>query len=195
MSIVSINFNFAPHKNIIMKLCERNNFYEGDIYFEIFKDFPPEIKNSGIKLLGEDEYNKRSNEQIKKAFGGLESFGYFITIEEEGKKKVSGFIIYNIEIEIKKSYLLFILIDKKYQKNGLGSELINKYIKDVEDKMIIYASVKIENREVSNFYKKFGFDNHSNLIEYIKGKYEMLHYIPKKSLKVLLVLKCLSNKK
>ena len=40
MSIVSINFNFAPHKNIIMKLCERNNFYEGDIYFEIFKDFP-----------------------------------------------------------------------------------------------------------------------------------------------------------
>ena len=121
--------------------------------------------------------------------------GYFITIEEEGKKKVSGFIIYNIEIEIKKSYLLFILIDKKYQKNGLGTELINKYIKDVEEKMILYASVKIENREVSNFYKKFGFDNHSNLIEYIKGKYEMLHYIPKKSLKVLLVLKCLSNKK
>ena len=32
-------------------------------------------------------------------------------------------------------------------------------------------------------------------LSYIKGKYEMLHYIPKKSLKVLLVLKCLSNKK
>jgi len=189
MSTVPFNFNFAPHKNIIMRLCERNNFYEDDIYFELFKDFPPKIKKSVIELLGQDEYNKRLNKQLEKSFSGLESFGYFITIEEEGKKKVAGFIIYNIELAVKKSYLLFILIDKKYQKNGLGSELINKYIKDVEDKMIIYASVKIENREVSNFYKKFGFDNHSNLIENTKGKYEMLHYIPKKSLKVLLLLK------
>ena len=185
MSTVPINFNFEPHKNIIMRLCERNNFYEDDIYFELFKDFPHKIKKSVIELLGQDEYNKRLNEQLEKSFSGLESFGYFITIEEEGKKKVAGFIIYNIELAVKKSYLLFILIDKKYQKNGLGSELINKYIKDVEDKMIIYASVKIENREVSNFYKKFGFDNNSNLIENTKGKYEMLHYITKKSLKVI----------
>jgi len=189
MSIVPINFNFAPHKNIIMKLCERNNFYEADVYFELFKDCPPEIKNNMIKLIGKNEYKKNLDKQIKKTFGGLESSGYFITIEEEGRKKVAGFIIYNIEIEVKKSYLLFILIDKKKQKNGLGSELINKYIKDVEEQMLIYASVKIENREISNFYKKFGFDNYSNLIENIKGKYEMLHYIPEKSLKVLSLVK------
>jgi ribosomal protein S18 acetylase RimI-like enzyme len=194
MSIVPINFNFTPHKNIIMKLCERNKFYEGDVYLELFRDFPQKIKNNVIKLLGEDEYKQILNKQNKKTFDGLESFGYFITIEEEGKKKVVGFIIYNIELEFKKSYLLFMLIDKKYQKNGLGTELINKYIKDVEEKMIIYASVKIENREVSNFYKKFKFDNHSNLIENIKGKYEMLYYFPKKSLEVLLSLKCLTNK-
>jgi ribosomal protein S18 acetylase RimI-like enzyme len=192
MSIIPINFNFSPHKNIIMKLCKRNNFYEDDIYLEIFKDFPPEIKNNVIKLLGEDEYKKNLDKQNKKTFDGLESFGYFITIEEEGKKKVAGFIIYNVELKVKKSYLLFILIDKKYQKNGLGTELINKYIKDIEEQMIIYASVKIENREIKNFYKKFGFDNHSNLIENIKENYEMLHYIPKKSLKLLLFLKRLS---
>jgi len=85
--------------------------------------------------------------------------------------------------------LLFILIDKKYQNNGFGTKLLDKYIQDIEEKKLLYATVKIENEIVGNFYKKFGFDNHSNLIESEIGKYQLLHYIPKPALQALNTIK------
>jgi ribosomal protein S18 acetylase RimI-like enzyme len=171
VSISNINLQFEPHREIIMRLCKRNKFYENDVYVEIYRDLPPAIKNIVIETRGINEYNKC----IEELFAGLESFGYFITIEEAGKKKVIGFIIYNIEKKMKKSYLLFTLIDKKYQKNRFGTKLLNKYIETIRENKLLCASVKIENKEVATFYKKFGFEN---LINSVECRYEVLHFIP-----------------
>ena len=190
MSISPINFNFEPHREIIMKLCDRNNFHKEDVYIQIYRDMSPVFKKIVIDLRGINEYNTN----IENMFLGLESSGYFITIEEDCKKKVVGFVIYNIEQATQKSYLLFILIDKKYQNNGFGTKLLDKYIQDIEEKKILYATVKIENEIVGNFYKKIGFDNHSNLIESEIGKYQLLHYIPKPALQTLNIIKQFTTK-
>jgi ribosomal protein S18 acetylase RimI-like enzyme len=186
MSITNINLSSNAHKEIIMKLCDRNKFYKEDVYIEINRDFPPAFKEIQIKLFGISEYNKK----IDGIFKGLEHFGYFITVEENSRKKVVGFIIYNIEKIQNKSYLSFILIDKKYQKNSFGTKLVNKYIKEVEEKKLFCATVKVENELVANFYHKFGFDKHSDLIETeVDEKYEILHYFPKGSAKALKLIK------
>ena len=190
MSISPINLNSQHHREIIMKLCDRNNFHKEDVYIEIYRDLPPVFKKMSIDLTGVTEYNRT----IQNQFLGLECSGYFITIEEDCKKKVVGFVIYSIEQATKKSDLLFILIDKKYQKNGFGTKLLDKYIQDIEEKKILCATVKIENEIVGNFYKKFGFDNHSNLIDSEVAEYELLHYIPKPALQALNIIKQITIK-
>ena len=116
ISISQINLDSEVHREIVMKLCNRNNFYKDDVYVELYRNFPPERKNKMIELLGVSHFNNTFNKFIEENFAGLKSIGYFITIEKDNKKKVAGFIIYNLE-EIAnksylKSYLLFILIDK-----------------------------------------------------------------------------------
>ena len=198
ISISQINLDSEVHREIVMKLCNRNNFYKDDVYIELYRNFPPERKNKMIELLGVTHFNNTFNKFIEENFAGLKSIGYFITIEKDNKKKVAGFIIYNLE-EIAnksylKSYLLFILIDKTYQKNGLGTKLIEKYIEDLTQKNILYATVKIENKILSDFYKKFGFDKYSDLIELeYNGIHELLHYIPQPKIRVIKNLKTMFN--
>ena len=198
ISISEINLYSEVHREIVMKLCNRNNFYKDDVYVELYRNFPPERKNKMIELLGVSHFNNTFNKFIEENFAGLKSIGYFITIEKDNKKKVAGFIIYNLE-EIAnksylKSYLLFILIDKTYQKNGLGTKLIEKYIEDLAQKNILYATVKIENKILSDFYKKFGFDKYSDLIESeYNGIHELLHYIPQPKIRVIKNLKTMFN--
>ena len=110
-AISNINLQTESHRRIIIKLCERNNFYKEDVYAELYRDAPPNFKTDLIAL---DRYNKFI-EDLNSKFVGLESIGYFITIEKDNRKKVIGFIIYNIVKKSHNSYLLFILIDKKYQ--------------------------------------------------------------------------------
>ena len=198
ISISQINLDSEVHREIVMKLCNRNNFYKDDVYIELYRNFPPERKSKMIELLGISHFNNTFNKFIEENFSGLKSIGYFITIEKDNKKKVAGFIIYNLE-EIAnksylKSYLLFILIDKTYQKNGLGTKLIEKYIEDLAQKNILYATVKIENKILSDFYKKFGFDKYSDLIESeYNGIHELLHYIPQPKIRVIKNLKTMFN--
>ena len=189
ISISEINLYSEVHREIVMKLCNRNNFHEGDVYMELYKDFPREHKNQIIELIGKSEYDKRTKKFIEERFIGLESSGYFITIEKASKKKVVGFIMYNVEEMTKKSDLLFILIDKNYQNNGFGTKLVDKYIEVIIQKKLLYATVKVENKIVYNFYKKFGFDKHEDLIKSEKGIYEYLHYIPSYSLQALNIIK------
>jgi ribosomal protein S18 acetylase RimI-like enzyme len=184
MSITTINFKFDPHKEIIMKLCNRNNFHTNDVYIELYRDLPGEMKNLCIA--------KQSKIYFDALFLGLESYGYFTTIDVSGKKKVIGFIIYNITLCENKSNLLFILIDKQFQKKGFGTKLVNKYIEDIHEKKLFYGTVKVENEEASIFYKKSGFDKHSDFIESEKGRYELLHYIPINSFNALKIVKKLS---
>lgn len=171
MSLISIDFDFSPHKDIIMKLCSRNDFYENDVYSVINRDIPINLKNNLKKIVGVEKIEKSINE-LKKRFIGLNHFGYFIIVEENLKKKVIGFIIYHIKEKFRGSELLFILIDKKYQNNGYGTMLLNKYIQDLNEKQLIMSIVKIEKNETGNFYKKTGF-------KYLTtdDKYDILCYV------------------
>jgi RimJ/RimL family protein N-acetyltransferase len=168
MSLIQIDFDFSPHKEIIMKLCNRNKFYEDDISVIVNRDLPTNYKNYLIKIVGVEKYENHN----KNLFTGLKHFGYFIIVEENLKKKVIGFIIYHIKEKFRGSELLFILIDKKYQNNGYGTMLLNKYIQDINEKKIMISIVKIENKEMCNFYKKTGF-------KYLAtdDKYDVLCYV------------------
>ncbi len=86
------------------------------------------------------------------------------------------------------------MIDKKYQKKSYGSILIGRYLKDIEEKTILYATVKVESEVLEKFYKKFGFDNHSNLIENEDYEFTLLHYFPEPSLKAFTIIKKLMSK-
>jgi ribosomal protein S18 acetylase RimI-like enzyme len=185
MSIIPIDFNLDVHKDIIMKLCVRNTFNVDDIYLEIYKDLSPKW----CVFLNTEEKKKDFRNFIKSKFNGLTSYGYFIIEKKDtGKNSVLGFIIYNIEIdnivinnreiEVKRSDLLFILIDKKYQRKTLGGKLMKKYIGDLLDKKISIAGVKIESRELKEFYKKYHFTEKKNIVICEEGEYEKLYFIP-----------------
>ena len=199
-NILKINLHSEEHKNIIMKLSNRNDFFKDDLYTSIYRDAPFEIKKKMIEFTDITTYN----EEIKKLFVGIESYGYFIIINEDNKKKVVGFIIYDIgkdteetepELILYKSELTFILIDKKYQNRGFGTKLINKYIQDMKniEKKLIHASVKFENKKLDTFYKRNGFNDYSDLFEINNSKYNRLYYIPSISLIKLKTIKLLQN--
>ena len=122
MSIIPVNFSDSQHKAIIMKLCERNKFYEADVYAEIYRDVPPTMKNT----LNPEQYD-RLKKWVLEAHDTTVSHGYFIIDKEKGKNSVVGFIIYDIEEQTRISSLLFILVDKKYRNQSFGTTLMHKY--------------------------------------------------------------------
>jgi GNAT superfamily N-acetyltransferase len=191
ISISNINLYADAHRNIVMKLCERNKFCEDDVYAELYRDAPPHLKKR-LNTLDKRLYRKFMD-NLNERFSGLESNGYFIIIEKNDKKKVVGFIIYNINESIQASSLLFILIDKKYQNNGLGTILVTKYIQEVDDKKLLGANVKIIDEKVEKFYKKMRFDEYPDLIKSEKGQYKVLHYIPADTLHLLRAFKCIEK--
>jgi ribosomal protein S18 acetylase RimI-like enzyme len=170
MSIVPVDFGDSQHNAIIMKLCERNKFYEGDVYAEIYRDAPPAMKNA---------LNPEQIERLKKwlldARGTAVSHGYFIVDKEKGKNSVVGFIIYNIEEQLRGSSLLFLLIDKKYQNQSFGTKLMHKYMEDIRKLDIFMAVVKSESAALNKWYKKFGFEKRP-AIPQSSADFELLHY-------------------
>jgi ribosomal protein S18 acetylase RimI-like enzyme len=169
MSIVPVNFSDSQHKAIIMKLCGRNKFYEGDVYFEIYRDVPENLKN----MLSVEEYD-RVKKNLLEGCNKAISRGYFIIDKEKGKNSVVGFLIYNIEKQISVSSLLFILVDKKYQNQSFGTTLMNKYMEDIRDLNILMARVKSENG-LNEWYNKFHFKKHDSFHN-TSSEYEVLHY-------------------
>lgn len=186
MPIIPINLKFEPHKQIIMKLCTMNKFYEDDMYIELYRTFHPRYKDFYLKFKTEDYINKATNEFLKN-FDGLDSFGDFMYIEENGKKKIIGFLIYNIDQKTRESTLLYLLVDRKYQNKGYGSELVKKHIDHFYKNEIRISIVKCKNDKLKNFYKKFGYDEHSKYHKYFMYNHDSdyLYYIPEIALKML----------
>lgn len=95
MSLISINFNDSQHKEIIMKLCKRNKFYEDDMYLELYRDFPQQQKkifiNLGINV--KDKFDEIYNNIC----GNNTNYGYLMINKHNNRNSVVGFLIYNIE--------------------------------------------------------------------------------------------------
>ena len=156
MTIQAVNFNSSVHKDIIIKLCKRNDFYENEvashIYIDDFKQMQPYI----IKLHGNlpDDICYKVWIHIKKETN-FSLMGLFITVPSDEKIKVIGFVIYRMHNDGIYE-LIFILIDKKYRGQSHGSFLLNAYHKIIEHKTSI-VSLEVADIRRFEFYKKFGY--------------------------------------
>ena len=151
MSIIPIHFWKSQHKSIIMKLCRRNNFYVNDVYINLYKKLPIDDEILAAKILPKLEGNTLH--------------GHFYSEVINAKTKVTGFVIYNtshivftngMTTPLIESELLFILVDKKYQKQTVGTELMQQFMDDVKSRNIIAVVVKSEPNLVE-WYSTFGF--------------------------------------
>lgn len=132
----------------VMRLCKRNDYYENDVYFHLYGDFPKILKKQLCEANIYDEAIKELHSRIYKE--GRVFKGYFICVNG----KPVGFIFYQKD-EDKTNEILFILVDKEYQKKGYGIKLLNKHDLDCCDNEIVFA--KVENKDLLNFYEKSGF--------------------------------------
>lgn len=81
--------------------------------------------------------------------------------------KLVGFAMYNTKKEELNAYWLYrLMIDSKYQKNGIGKEameLIIKEMKQIEDCDRIALGYSLENSQAENFYKNIGFEHKGDI--------------------------------
>ena len=148
--IVNVDKNFEPHINIIMKLSKRNDFYVNAMYLIFYKKLRPLNKENLLKSMTINECNLYEQNLLNQMPKNIEI--NFICI----KKKVCGFLFMKIHEEFAMSEILFLLIDKSYQNQGLGTIFIN-YLKEKHNNdRIIQVNSDIEHVK---FYEKFNFMN------------------------------------
>ena len=90
--------------------------------------------------------------------------------------KVNNEIITNIDIENEKKYLL--LLNNNLEKlsedeilNLAKNSLIREKVKKKEiNRLFVKQNEKVENKIIENFYKKLGFDNKNNFIDFLNKK-------------------------
>ena len=156
MTTQAVNFNSVAHKDVIIKLCKRNNFYENEVATYIYIDDFNKMKSYIIKIHG-----NQSDEVCCNVFAAMQKRhtftlnGLFMTIKVDEKTRVIGFVIYRMH-EDGVYELIFILIDKKYQSQKYGSFLLNAYHSIIGHKTSI-VSLELENIKRFDFYKKFGY--------------------------------------
>ena len=162
MSIIPINFNNMNHKQIVMKLCKRNKFYEDDIYTEIYRETPPKIQNL-MMMLG-IEAEMKMNKLLYETYENVVSYGYFMIDKQESRNAVVGFSIYNIENTRTRSELMFIMVDKDYQNRGFGTSLLKHYLNIIDNEKL-FSRVKCDKTDdlIQKWYKKNGYKNYLNV--------------------------------
>jgi GNAT superfamily N-acetyltransferase len=96
---------------------------------------------------------------------GTTLHGHFYSTVIDTKLKITGFVIYNtsnmndvsgMTTPFIESELLFILVDKKYQRRNMGTELMVQFMDDVKSRRIMAVMVKIE-AKFERWYNIFGF--------------------------------------
>ena len=156
MTTQAVNFNSVAHKDIIISLCKRNDFYENEVASFIYIDDFIKMKQYIIKLHG-----NLSDKICQMIFADMQKIrvdnlsGFLLTIKADGKTKVIGFAIYRRH-ENGVYELIFILIDKKYQSQRHGSFLLNAY-HDVIGNNTSIISLEVKDIKRFEFYKKFGY--------------------------------------
>lgn len=79
-----------------------------------------------------------------------------------------GFLMYSCEPESREYWLNRLLIDKKYQKQGYGTQSINKFINLIKEKYqskSILLSFEPDNKIAEKVYLKLGFKYTGKIID------------------------------
>jgi len=160
MSIIPINFSSETHKEYILKLCKRNNFYYYDVFaylnydnYELMKKILKKhykLKFDGVVSndMLEDITNKL-REKIKKTI----IQGFLIIKKVNEKNMVVGFLIFDTDLNKVNSELLFILVDKSFIKQGFGTSLLVKYNNECLLQQIHTQHIKTEDRNLIDWYE------------------------------------------
>lgn len=75
--------------------------------------------------------------------------------------KMVGFILYDFDDEIKGWSMSRFMVDKKYQKKGIGKIALQKFIEFFKNKyggIKLYTSAEVDNQVAIDLYEKFGFE-------------------------------------
>jgi ribosomal-protein-alanine acetyltransferase len=91
-------------------------------------------------------------------------FAYFYETNQDGfivatlNHKIIGFLI-GIKINNQKTKILMISVSPQYQKQKIGTKLLEEFIKRTQKEKIntIELEVRTNNRKAINFYEKHGF--------------------------------------
>lgn len=82
-----------------------------------------------------------------------------------------GFILYDFDDEINGWSMSRFMVDKKYQKEGIGKIALQKFIEFFRSKygqILLYTSAEVDNQVAINLYEKFGFEK-KEVFEYEAG--------------------------
>jgi ribosomal-protein-alanine N-acetyltransferase len=109
---------------------------------------------SVIKLASET-LTERYNPSIFNYFYETFPEGFIIA---ERAKKIVGFLV-GVKIEPDKAKILMLAVSKIFRKQGIGTELLNQFMKVISIKNInkIELEVRTNNKGAINFYLKHNF--------------------------------------
>jgi ribosomal-protein-alanine N-acetyltransferase len=118
------------------------------------RNFQPDDMFSVIKLASEtlpEQYNPTLFNHF------YETFPEGLIIVEK-MHKIIGFIV-GVKSDINIARILMLSISEKNRKQGLGSALLNQFLKDMTLQNIkqIYLEVRVDNKKAIKFYQKNGF--------------------------------------
>ncbi|MDE5587047.1 MAG: ribosomal protein S18-alanine N-acetyltransferase [Bacilli bacterium] len=104
--------------------------------------------------------------QIQKDFIDNPFTQYYIYLKEN---KIVGFINYDILYE--RAELIYIAVLEEYQKEGIGSQLLEYMIGECENQQLenITLEVSVENQKAIRLYQKFGFKKVATRKKYYQG--------------------------
>jgi len=94
---------------------------------------------------------------------------YPLAIYHDGK--MVGFILYDFDEELAGWSMSRFMIDKKYQRQGLGKEALSDFIRyffQLYDASELYTSVEVDNSTAITLYEKTGFIR-QDVFEYDAG--------------------------
>jgi len=102
-------------------------------------------------------------------------FNYFYETFPEGfivaekAHKIVGFLI-GVRITTENAKVLMLSVSKQYRKQGVGSELLIRFLKETSKKKvkIVELEVRTDNKKAIDFYRKHGFITKAK----IKGFYQ-----------------------
>ena len=177
--MISIDYNNSLHLQCLWVLSKNNKFHMDDLHMLIYgKVYLPMWKKqikSMIRPRDIEDYTAKFEKDFALHMFSEKSNlceGIFICKDN----RPVGFLLYQIRnCVLPRIDLTFLLIDKNNQRNGYGSLLLNKFIKDVEHLKPIII-VKVDDELSSNWYIKMGFTNLVECIQKIKDPVHKMYF-------------------
>jgi hypothetical protein len=161
MSIIPINFSSETHKEYILKLCKRNNFYYDDVFVNLNYN-NHELMKKKLKLSYKLNFNvivpnntleDTAKKLTEKMINRIRQ-GFLIITKVNEKNMVVGFLIFDTDLKKVTSDLLFILVDKSFIKQGFGTSLLVKYNNECLLQQIHTQHIKTEDCNLIDWYTR-----------------------------------------